>query len=266
MNTPNPLIPKGTLPDKGKTRFRITVLATLAVHVVLLCVLLIAGCNKKTADQTADSGLAAPGTPQATEPLPWPTSPPPVPPPLPTTQQVLVPPVAPTQQVFIPPQPLTPVPIPGPETAGAVTEHTIVKGETFATIGKKYGVGYKAIEAANPGVDPTRLKIGDKIKIPPPKSSTGAATTANANGTTAIAADGATRIYTVKSGDNLMKIAKTYGVTVKQLRAANNLRTDQIRVGQKLKIPAKAGTAPSEGVSPTPLSPIPPPGLPSPNQ
>ena len=56
-------------------------------------------------------------------------------------------------------------------------------------------------------------------------------------------ADSGTETYVVKSGDSLSKIAKIHGTTVKALRAANNLKTDQIKVGQKLKIPAK-GAAP----------------------
>ena len=51
MNKPNPLVPQGTFADKGKSHIRITVFAILAVHVVLLGVLLIAGCNKKETDR-----------------------------------------------------------------------------------------------------------------------------------------------------------------------------------------------------------------------
>ena len=54
------------------------------------------------------------------------------------------------------------------------------------------------------------------------------------------ASAGGEQIYTVKSGDNLTKIARQFGTTVKALRAANGLKTDSIKVGQKLKIPAKA--------------------------
>jgi LysM repeat protein len=44
-------------------------------------------------------------------------------------------------------------------------------------------------------------------------------------------------VYLVKSGDTLTRIAKTHGITVKALRAANNLATDRISVGEQLKIP-----------------------------
>ena len=51
---------------------------------------------------------------------------------------------------------------------------------------------------------------------------------------------GTQQTYKVKSGDNLIKIAQQFGVTVRALRSANNLTTDRITVGQTLKIPAKA--------------------------
>lgn len=48
--------------------------------------------------------------------------------------------------------------------------------------------------------------------------------------------------YTVKSGDNLSKIAKKHGVSVEDIKNANNLKSDNIIAGQKLKIPAKKST------------------------
>lgn len=50
--------------------------------------------------------------------------------------------------------------------------------------------------------------------------------------------------YTVAKGDNLWIIAKKNGVSVKQLTAANNLRTDStLKLGQKLVIPGKTSEA-----------------------
>lgn len=44
-------------------------------------------------------------------------------------------------------------------------------------------------------------------------------------------------VYFVKSGDTLSHIAKTHGISIKALKAANNLATDRIVVGEQLKIP-----------------------------
>lgn len=248
MNTPNPLVPQGTFHDKGKAHIRLTVFAILAIHVVLLGVLLIAGCNKKT-EQAPDTTGIQPPSPTTGEP--WPT-PPTSAPPAPVAQDL----TRTTPPPLVPPVDTTVTPPPPPPTdlgASGLTEHTIAKGDSFYTLGKKYNVGFKAIADVNPGVNPNRLKIGDKVKIPPPKTAGGASITASAR--ELATANGGETSYKVKSGDNLMKIAKEYGVTVKQLRSANNLKTDQIKVGQALKIPAKAAPTQAETVPPTPAVP-----------
>src|SRR5688572_14443012 len=48
-NTPNPLVPQGSMPDKrGKSHVRIAVFTILAVHAVLLGALLLQGCKRTT--------------------------------------------------------------------------------------------------------------------------------------------------------------------------------------------------------------------------
>src|SRR5688500_5496862 len=61
MNTPNPLIPQGTfLEQKGRSHIRIAVFTILAVHVVLLGSLLMAGC-KRTTDSAGTEATNEPG-------------------------------------------------------------------------------------------------------------------------------------------------------------------------------------------------------------
>ncbi|MDE6276536.1 MAG: transglycosylase SLT domain-containing protein [Muribaculaceae bacterium] len=50
---------------------------------------------------------------------------------------------------------------------------------------------------------------------------------------------GKTTTHTVKKGENLYKIATRNGITVDQLKAANGLTGNDIKVGQRLKIPKK---------------------------
>jgi len=44
--------------------------------------------------------------------------------------------------------------------------YTIASGDTVAKIARKFAVKIDAIEAENPGLDPARLKVGQKIRIP----------------------------------------------------------------------------------------------------
>ena len=227
MNTPNPLVPQGTFPDsRSKARFRIAFFSIVAAHVVVLGALLLQGC-KRTATEPTPIADAATNYPAWTEPTNQPAPP--------TNQAADAIPTNVTPMVtnVVTPPPET------PPTAGALTEHTIAKGESFYTLAKKYHVTSKAIAEANPGVDPTKLKVGRKLKIPPAAAPTAAPNAAPEG------AAGNGKTYQVKSGDTLVKVARAHGVTVKALRSANNLRTSQIKVGQKLKIPAKtaAGAA-----------------------
>jgi len=52
------------------------------------------------------------------------------------------------------------------------------------------------------------------------------------------AADG--DLHIVAKGDTLSAIAKKYGTSIKALKAANGLKSDDIQVGQKLQLPASA--------------------------
>jgi len=257
-NTPNPLVPQGTAPDKqGKSHVRIAVFTIMAIHAVLLGALLLQGCKRTTAGDMAASNVDTNYPPppiDTSSPPPSPvgtagadTTPPPA---LPT-----IPPQNPIVQT--PPQNLTPAPTTHIDTptaqptqpAGAATEHVVVQHDTYSGIAKKYNTTIKALTDANPGVLPTRLKVGQKLAIPGPSPiAAGAANPSNG-------ASSGQKTYVVKSGDNLMKIAKTTGTSLKALRAANNLKTDRITVGQKLVIPAKGATPAESGVGGTASAP-----------
>jgi len=53
-----------------------------------------------------------------------------------------------------------------PATAGRT--HTVKAGETLAQIARKYGVKLDALTAANPGLDPRRLHVGQTLAVPAP--------------------------------------------------------------------------------------------------
>jgi LysM repeat protein len=222
MNNPNPFVPKGSLLEqqsKRHSRMKLGVFCVLLVGVVGLTAMLIQGCKR---EQISEG-----------------------PPPVDTNTVVMDTNTPPLEVSNVAPPVVVPVPV--PEVAGA--EYVVVKGDSFSKIAKKFGVSVKAIQAANPGVEPAKLKVGQKLSIP--ASSGGASAMTGGPVSTGSGVVGET--YTVKSGDSLTKIAKAHGTTIKAIRAENNLTTDHIKVGQKLKIPARAeAAAPAPVVAPPP--------------
>lgn len=245
MNTPNPLVPQGSLlQSKGKSTVRIAFFTIAAIHVVFIGGLLMQGCKKSDdkpiATPVEDSNAMA--LPPLTNELP----------PLADTNVVPAPDTnvpAPVQQFSNDTtlaQPVQPTPAIPEETK----EYVVAKGDSFSAIAKKLGVSVKAIQQANPGVDSSKLQIGQKLHVPAASSG---ASPAFSNATQD---SGSSSTYTVKSGDMLEKIARHNGTTVKAIMSLNNLKTTKIRVGQKLKLPS---TKPAEpAASPNYVTPLPP--------
>ena len=55
-----------------------------------------------------------------------------------------------------------------PGSGTAARMHKVQAGESPAAIARKYGVKLEALMAANPGLNPKRLQIGQSVDIPPP--------------------------------------------------------------------------------------------------
>lgn len=146
------------------------------------------------------------------------------------------------------------------------TKHTVVKGETYYSISKKYGISVDELCSANKLNTSDVLKVGQILNIPQKNSaanssisassSNSAASSANKNQSSANTsatssqktASSATSnsasstrkfdTYTVQKGDTFYRIAKINGITVNELKEMNNLADDKVlKVGDKLKIP-----------------------------
>lgn len=252
MNNPNPFVPKGSLLElqsRRRSRLKLAVFCVLAVSVTGLVAMLIQGCKRENPDQSMTEPMMDTNPPalEMTNPPAMDTNPP-----VPMAPVESNPPAAVAPPVLVPP----PV-----EQPAAGTEYVVVAGDTLGKIAKANGVSLKALEAANPGVDPRKLKVKQKLVIPAP---TQAADTTQA--VTAGTTESGGQTYVVKSGDTLTRIARRHHVTLKELRAANNLATDHIKVGQKLKIPAKAEAAAPETAPETAAPPaLPPVSVPPPS-
>ena len=145
MNNPSPLVPQGSLleqKNKSRSRVKVAFFCVVGIHVAGLMVLLMQGCKREQGPSSVDTGV-----PAMTD-----TNLPPVdtnPPPAAVATNLTAPPV-----VDVAPPAQTP------------QEYVIQKGDTFYTLGQKFHVPMKAIQDANPNVNPSKLQIGQKIVMP----------------------------------------------------------------------------------------------------
>ncbi len=140
-----------------------------------------------------------------------------------------------------------------------VTRHTVRRGETLATVAKKYGVSTTSLAGANGLSSKSRLKAGATLTVPSslaPLSGAhpdrpGSTETARSGRSTS---KGKSGVHTVVRGDTLYSIARRYGTTVDALRTANGLdANDPIKVGQRLQLhkaaPQQAASKPGAGTT-----------------
>lgn len=109
--------------------------------------------------------------------------------------------------------------------------HKITKGEGVYSISKKYGVPSNAIFEANPGSE-KGIKIDQVLLIPRGKGM--AANTQTAPKTNTVTETAKT--HKVVKGNTLSSIAKQYNLTLQEIKQINNLSSDNIQLGQLLKV------------------------------
>lgn len=97
-----------------------------------------------------------------------------------------------------------------------VPYHIVKKGDTPASISKRYSISVKDLMEINNIRKPTRLKIGQHIAL---KKS-------------------GPKTYIVKKGDNIWKIAKKLNLSVDEIVELNELETIKLKPGQKLLLEA----------------------------
>ena len=117
--------------------------------------------------------------------------------------------------------------------------YKVKSGDFLGKIASRYGVTINQLKSWN-NLRSNSIQIGQTLYIYKnggPSISQGS-TGGKSGGSSS--SKPKTVIYTVKSGDSLSKIASKYkGVSVNDIKAANGLKSDAIRAGQKLTIPQK---------------------------
>lgn len=100
--------------------------------------------------------------------------------------------------------------------------YRVRRGDNLSTIARRHGVSVTDLRRWN-DLRGDHIRSGQRLTIYPGRSS----------GTTAAKRWVA---YRVKRGDTLTDIARAHGATVSEVRKWNDLRTDRIRVGQRLAL------------------------------
>ena len=112
------------------------------------------------------------------------------------------------------------------------TTHVVARGEYLLTIARQYGVTVQQLREWNEGVDGDRLFAGRRLNV----TGAGAPAATTRRSRTAPAPPPAPRTYTVRSGDNLSRIAQRSGVSVRDLQQWNGVVNGNIRPGQTLRL------------------------------
>ncbi|MFV8225336.1 LysM peptidoglycan-binding domain-containing protein [Christiangramia aquimixticola] len=110
--------------------------------------------------------------------------------------------------------------------------YKVRKGDYLGKIAEKYGVGVSSIKRWN-NMRNNNLRIGQYLTIYPQKPV--AITSSKSSNSGSKKPD--QRFYTVKRGDSLWSISKKFpGVTVQNLRSWNDMNTNRLKPGMKIKI------------------------------
>ncbi len=116
------------------------------------------------------------------------------------------------------------------------TKYKVKRGDSLSAIAKKYSTTTKAIMSQN-NLKSSSLAIGQVLVIPGSSASISVPKISNPVETKTVT-------HTVRRGDYLGKIASQYKVSVAHIKRENKLKSDTLKVGQKLRITVSLKDAP----------------------
>ena len=169
------------------------------------------------------------------------------------------------RHVSAPPPAREPDPKPAPAPAGSGF-YVVQSGDILGRIAQRHGVSTKALADANGIADPSRIRIGQKLKIPPrgtglspkrqPKAAPAPKAVAKAGAKAAAKAlppKAGCTTYVVQSGEILGRIARKFNTTSAKLQELNGIADPtKLRAGQTIYVPAAAGAASAPSPAPSP--------------
>ena len=100
--------------------------------------------------------------------------------------------------------------------------YVVQNGDSLWKIANKYGITVNELKSLN-GLTSNNLTVGQILEVP--------------------SSSNTSETYTVKAGDSLWKIANQFGLTVAELKNLNGLNSDNLSIGQVLKVSNSNGSS-----------------------
>ena len=129
--------------------------------------------------------------------------------------------------------------------------YRVKSGDYLGRIASRHRCSVAQIKRWN-GLRSNNIRVGQRLVIYKgggPSSSSSSASTSSSSAASGSQSPAPTGTYTVKSGDTLSGIATRHGVTVAQLKQWNNLTSNNIKIGQKLKMNSSSSASSSQSTS-----------------
>lgn len=111
---------------------------------------------------------------------------------------------------------------------GATQRHVVKRGETLSGIAASYGVSMSTLRSMNT-LKKDVVWVGQRLKVPAGSKTTAAVSVAKSKKPAR---------HKVVRGDSLTAIAARYGVSPQAIQQANKMKSQNVMLGQTLKIPA----------------------------
>lgn len=127
----------------------------------------------------------------------------------------------------------------GSSSSGGST-YTVKSGDTLSGIAHKHGISLNNLMKWN-NLSTTLIYPGNKLNVS--SSSSSSSNSSSGSNSSSSSSSSSSGTYIVKSGDSLSKIASQQGTTVSNLKSINNLSSDLIIVGQKLKVSGSSSSS-----------------------
>lgn len=109
--------------------------------------------------------------------------------------------------------------------------HRVRRGETLSTIAARYGTSVRTLMRLNGIRNPHRIRPGQRLQVELGRSvRTGGGSLRGVE------------VVTVRRGDSLWSLARRSGTTVAELRRLNDLSSDRLQPGQRIRVRRAAGS------------------------